>query len=240
MEDTAHEDLVVPFLVREKAEVICLQEATVLYEAILQKLGYSTFFLPRCIKSRDGVDFVDGILMASVHPITFTHHYYYKTSETIEREVYDETLKRNTTPRAILIGKVTSNNKEYTICTTHFTWTPEGNKPCLAQQDDMRVFTEYVKTLKGHVMCGDFNIPRHHNFLYEKLTELYTDAIPLSYASSLDKNLHRVGHLPEKQNLFTDYMVDYIFTQPPYTASNVHLEFGLSDHAAVVAVIHKP
>jgi endonuclease/exonuclease/phosphatase family metal-dependent hydrolase len=50
---------------------------------------------------------------------------------------------------------------------------------------------------------------------------------------------HRIGHLPEKQNLFTDYMVDYVFTQAPYTAHDVELVFDLSDHAAVVATISK-
>jgi endonuclease/exonuclease/phosphatase family metal-dependent hydrolase len=126
---------------------------------------------------------------------------------------------------------------QYSIGTTHFTWTPDGDKPGFGQRADMKVFMEIVKKLPSHIMCGDFNIPRHHNALYENLTEIYTDTIPEKYKSSLDKTLHRIGHLPEKQTLFNDYMVDYVFTQPPYKASDVHLEFKLSDHAAVVATI---
>jgi endonuclease/exonuclease/phosphatase family metal-dependent hydrolase len=221
------------------ADVVCLQEATEVYATHLQNLGYTAFFLPRCIKSRDGIDFVDGILMASLHPITFTQHYYYNPHERIEHEVFDEHAQRNTTPRAILKGTITYKNTEYILCTTHFTWTKEGNKPCKAQQDDMAVFTELVQALGAHVMCGDFNIPRHHNFLYGPLSKLYTDTVPESYQSSLDPAIHRCGLDPSKQNLFTDYMVDYVFTQPPYSAINVHLEFGLSDHAAILADVHK-
>ena len=67
----------------------------------------------------------------------------------------------------------------------------------------------------------------------------YTDTIPANYTSSLDKTLHRKGDDPSRAHLFTDFMVDYLFTKPDYQASDVRLEFGISDHAAVVATISK-
>ena len=88
-------------------------------------------------------------------------------------------------------------------------------------------------------MCGDFNIPRHYNPLYDELTKYYVDNIPLSYISSLDPTLHYAGSHPDKKMLFDSYMVDYIFTQTPYTATDVRLEFSISDHAGVVAHISK-
>ena len=83
------------------------------------------------------------------------------------------------------------------------------------------------------------NIPRHHNFLYEKFLEQYKDNIPAEYKSSLDKSMHLFGNDSEKNVLFTDYMVDYIFSQAPYRVQNVRLEFGISDHAAVIADVFK-
>ena len=92
-----------------------------------------------------------------------------------------------------------------------------------------------IDLLDPHVFCGDFNIPRGHNVLYETLTTRYTDSVPATYASSLDKNIHRKGDDISRAHLFTSFMVDYVFTQKPYQAENVRLEFGISDHAAVVA-----
>ena len=84
-------------------------------------------------------------------------------------------------------------------------------------------------------------MPRGHNKLYEVITQKYTDTIPRHYRSSLDRNLHRLGKKTDlNQPIFDAYMVDYIFTQPPFEASDIHLEFGVSDHAAVIGNIYFP
>jgi endonuclease/exonuclease/phosphatase family metal-dependent hydrolase len=127
----------------------------------------------------------------------------------------------------------------YHIATTHFTWTPDGAVPSDAQHESMRAFLAHIKTLPAHVISGDFNIPRHHNPLYGELMQHYKDAIPQTLSSSLDPTLHRLGNDPDKHHLFTDYMVDYVLVQEPYRAEDVRLEFGISDHAAVVAHIKK-
>jgi len=233
-----HTDRILPFLEKEKADIVCLQESTQYYEKALQKLGYTTCFLPRCKKNIDGELLVEGILLGSLHPVTFKTFYYSKIYKELPEEVHGLTTGPNS-QRGIILGTIQYESQTHVIGTTHFTWTPNGSIPNQSQQEDMVSFIEYISTLPPHCMCGDFNIPRYQNPLYTTLTEVYEDEIPKSYTSSLDKKIHRLGAFEEKAILFESYMVDYIFTQPPYSAENVRLEFGVSDHTAVVATILK-
>lgn len=41
-----------------------------------------------------------------------------------------------------------------------------------------------------------------------------------------------------KKHLLDIFMVDYLLTQPPYTAKNVELIFNVSDHAAIVGDVY--
>ncbi len=47
-------------------------------------------------------------------------------------------------------------------------------------------------------------------------------------------NVERSKHLE-----LADKMVDGLFTTPAYRASDVRLQFGVSDHVAIVATIEK-
>ncbi len=38
-------------------------------------------------------------------------------------------------------------------------------------KNNTKKFVAYISTLKPHIMCGDFNIPREQNPLYKKLTD---------------------------------------------------------------------
>ena len=125
----------------------------------------------------------------------------------------------------------------YAIATTHFTWAPNGNISTDAQHMDMDAFLFHMEKYKPHVMCGDFNIPRGHNDLYDKLLIAYKDAVPELYATSLDAEFHRLRLDQDRKVLLERYMVDYILTQEPYRAEDVRLQFGVSDHAAVIATI---
>lgn len=116
------------------------------------------------------------------------------------------------------------------IVTTHFPWTPTGSQPCGHQRAAMVAMMKTLKPLDDFVLCGDFNTPRGFG-LFEELAAVYKDNIPKHYTSSVDKNLHRVGYaLP-------DYMVDGLFTTPAYTATDVRLVSGVSDHMGVVGEI---
>ena len=240
VEGISRYELTLPFLESSRADVICLQEATPLYEESLGKLGYKVEFLPSCTKTVGTDTFVDGILIASKHKASFaTHRYFVFPEQDLPSENRHSTSERNGRHCGLILATVQYNATAYLIGTTHFTWTPDGHKPNEAQQTDMVSFLNYTKKQSPHIMLGDFNIPRGHNHLYEKLTTIYTDAVPPNYQTSLDKELHRCGTDPSKNHLFEKFMVDYIFTQSPYRAENVSLKFGLSDHAAIIADVIK-
>ncbi len=238
IEENKHLERVLPFILKELPDVLCLQEV---YEENLidfKKMGYDGEFAPMaCIETNEKYQLV-GTAILSRHTLKNFELFYYRGSrETVCH--FDRNNVYQTQQKAVLCADIHIDGETFTIATTHFTWTPDGNVPDPEQIADMEKFLAYTTALRPHVVCGDFNIPRHHNPLYEKLTKHYTDTIPEQYTTSLDPSLHRLGHIPDKKEIFKSFMVDYIFTQPPYTASDVRLEFGVSDHAGVVATITK-
>lgn len=241
IEGEKHFDRVIPFLTVEQPDVLCLQEVFKIDLPRFESLGYSIEFLPitRALLNTEPEEL--GIALAVNTKYGdwehIAHHYYRKPDGEI-REYHRED-KYSTVNNAVLIGTLRVNRISYAIGTTHFTWVPDGSIPNEYQKDDMVRFLAYMKTLPSHCVTGDFNIPRHHNPLYNELIKNYSDAIPESYTSSLDKNIHRLGNNGDKNNLFTDYMVDHLLTQEPYLATDVRLEFGISDHAAIVATVEK-
>ena len=70
-----------------------------------------------------------------------------------------------------------------------------------------------------------------------RLSARYEDAIPNSYVTSLDSTFHRGYQNPVEVKNVARFMVDYLFLSKKYAASGVRLQFGLSDHAAIVASI---
>lgn len=236
VESYKHQNRVEDFLTKEAPDVICLQEVQPTLVAFLQKLQYTIVHVPMTLmKNEHGLFVPQGIAIASRSKATFESYYYYTPPGALS--IYEQTRRRETSAQIIVWADVSFEGKNYRIGTTHFTWTEDGQNPDEVQINDMLTFSKYIQTQKPHIMCGDFNIPRNYNHLYEPLIQQYTDAVPSQYKSSLDKDLHRVGEDPTKAILFDSFMVDYIFTQKPYTANDVTLEFGISDHAAVMGTI---
>lgn len=238
VEGLTHTGTVFPFLTHEDADIICLQEATEEHVTFLEAAGYQVVFEPRCLKEYNGIEFIDGLLLASKVAGDVTRYCYYKPGVPIEREIFDIETERNPTPRHILVGNFEYESREYTVATTHFTWTKNGFVT-EAQRSDFIEFKKQTTGLPPHLMCGDFNIPRHFNPLYEALQELYVDEIPETYPSSIDMQFHRKRDDPVESKKLRQYMVDYIFQTGGYHVKNVRLQFGVSDHAAIVAEITK-
>jgi endonuclease/exonuclease/phosphatase family metal-dependent hydrolase len=237
VEGPTYVDKVLPFLLAESPDVVCLQEATVEYEAFFIAQGYRVVMEPRCIREHNGVAFIDGVMLASRLPMTAEVFCYHDTGTGIEREYFDEVTGQFNSRRHIILGTITDGVREYRIGTTHFTWTKDGDIACQTQQMNMLNFMEIVGAFPAHIMCGDFNIPRGYNKLYEVLAHAYQDNIPTTCMSSLDAEHHRLKDMPEKAELLQRYMVDYIFSQAPYQVTGVRQVFGVSDHAATVALI---
>lgn len=235
MEGEKHVSLILPFLAEEQADVICLMEAPQLFQYYLNKLGYETIFSPNLIRERESVTHTEGIIFASRHPFESEVEYYYGSPEKVA--VY-QGEERNVS-NLVISGQVTIGNDIFSIATTHMTVTKHG----LADEHQIQCIDALLSILEQkepHVICGDFNMPRGHNDQYEKFTQKYIDEIPAEYTSSLDRDIHRLGSDPNLTDpIFDSFMVDYIFTQPPFSATAVRLKFGVSDHAAVISTIEK-
>lgn len=237
VEGYQHQDLIFALLDAEAPDVICLQEAPESFSKLLVACGYICAFLQQALKQHDGKDYKEGLLLAAKTNFDPQSYYIFLPTDGISLE--GSAPKRVTNACGILHATIPHEDTDFHIATTHFTWTPDGRIANNNQVTDMKTFLAYVKTRPPHCMFGDFNIPRHHNPLYPELLTVYHDAIPATHESSLDKTIHKHGKNPDKANLFSDFMVDYCFTQPPYCATDVSLRFGVSDHAAVITTISK-
>ena len=236
VEGARHWQTVTSFLRREHAHVIALQEAHPDYVHFLETLGYQTYFSPSSLMEQNGIEFAQGLLLASLYDFEPRTLYYHKPTDTLQPEVVDPKTGRSSIWRQLLVAQFTTNGGIFVIATTHFTWSPDGH-PNDIQRTDLGQMLQTTKTLPPHLLCGDFNIPRLHNELYLQLANVYTDNIPPQYRSSLDRTLHRAGNDPERAIVFDEYMVDYLFSQPAYNVTDVRLEFGVSDHAAVIGEV---
>jgi len=238
VEDEKHLERVMPLIETEQPDVLCLLEVCEKDLPHFQRLGYVGEFAPMTNISKQVGLLTIGTALLSRFPLSNIGSYYYRGSRELMGTYYEDGITQ-TQHKAVLHANVTIEEETYCIATTHFTWTPNGEIPNEAQIEDLMKLLAYTRTLAPHLICGDFNIPRHLNPLYERLLEYYTDNIPESYTSSLDPELHKLKDSPKGQLVLNKYMVDYMFTQSPYTATDVRLEFGLSDHAGVVATISK-
>lgn len=237
IEGSKHVDTVRAFLLQELPDVICLQEAQMDLHPFFEEHGYTFTALPHTLRTDDAhLDEPEGLILASRLPAVFESFYFHMPEGGIQPFI--KASWRDTCAYGVVLARIEHEGHTYTVGTTHFTWTPDG-QPNDEQDADLEVLLEKLHDIEPHVLCGDFNIPRLHNRNYERLREHYADAIPDAYKSSLDRTKHRCGSDPSKAIMFDEYMVDYLFMKEPYTATDVRLEFGISDHAAIVATIRQ-
>ena len=228
-----HHDIVLPFLKKENPDVICIQELLESdFEMYKKELGmagtykpieyiYFPFYGgPKDLRQGEAI-FAKNFLEAS-------YEYYVGSEENINHKFddyfADPSLHKN---NVLIVAKVAdSAGKEFTIATTHFTLTQMGESTPLQLEnlDKLFALTQHFPEL---VLVGDMNAPRG-NETFTRLATKYKDNIPAGYKTSIDVNLHRNG-----MNC-ADKMVDGLFTTPGYTATNVKLVDGVSDHMAIV------
>ncbi len=233
IEGFKHLDLVQPFLKNELADTICLMEAPQSFQNWFVAEGYQCTFAPMCLKIHSGEPYPEGILVATKLAHTAEVIPYFKPTTDIV--TYDHKRRRETQNHFVLYFETDGIN----IATTHFTWNPKGEIADEYQTLDMKEMLQALEKKPAHVLCGDLNIPRNINTLYDVLKNKYHDNIPYQYYSSLDNELHRKGKAQEFKKLFDSFMVDYLFTQEPYETTDTRLVFGVSDHAAIVSNVSK-
>lgn len=231
-----HIDKITHLIEAHQPDVLCLQEADAKILNVLTEQGYTYHFLPNIKRQVPEIMITEGVVLAAKEMQNVQEHYYHYPKNGIVLQ--NKSLYRETTALGYIMADCLVDDVSYKIATTHFTWTARGDIACEDQKADMDALLAQLSTEPEHILCGDFNIPRAFNPLYKVLVDKYVDTIPEQYKSSLDKTFHRLGNVASRSHLFTHFMVDYIFTQPPYRAENVELIFGVSDHAAVVADIY--
>lgn len=234
IEGDRHLARIVPFLEQQCADVICLQET--FQHDIPHLVGpMHSLFLPMCLKpDREGAWASWGIAIASRFKALKTHSQYYYQPDPVILP-FDEGAKRKTIAHGYVSMRLSINETEMTVATTHFTWTPNG-APDATQELDLRAMLGQLGAMPSHILCGDFNIPRRQNHLYESLISHYTDHIPQDIESSIFVPLHYARRKPGVAEKLAGFMVDYIFSTPDaYSVSNVELHGGLSDHMILTA-----
>lgn len=232
IEREKHLELVVPFLQKEAADVVCIQE---LREKDIPQLGamLGSFAYAPTLRHRSDFTSVIGNAIFSKVPIERKSIRYYVGSA--EEEVPKEELPVKGANHALVLLDIQKGGRSYRIGCTHFTWTPHGEATDL-QRSDMASLLAILEASGELVLAGDFNAPRGGE-IFSLLAKRYKDNIPPEYKTSIDVNLHRLGK--EHPDEFTDKMVDGLFSTPNYIVSDVELHSGVSDHFAITATVAK-
>ena len=241
IERSKHLDLVIPLLQKETPDVVCLQElAKKDIPRFEEALSAKCFFAPMANHGIGEVDVAPGIVglgMFSRLPVIHQEvNYYWGTGACDALYDFSSAVGKHATESyAVASQDIEKDGVRFRIATTHFTWTPDGKADDL-QRKDLKALLDVLEPLGEFAFCGDFNAPRGGE-IFGELSKRYRDNIPLEYKTSLTLSLHRAGKI-EPERLGT-YMVDGLFTTPGYQASDVRLQFGVSDHAAIVASIER-
>lgn len=237
IEKDKHYDTVLAFLDKEKPDVICMQEVPEVFLSHFKELGFYTEFAPIFDEVLNGEKHTIGVAIVSKHKFAARPQYYHRSSNDLKILNTDDYA--GTYAGVYLFANINIDGGDFNIATTHAPKSPDGKEDDL-QTKCLNIALRQLSKEDPHIICGDFNMPRGYNKLYEEFIKQYSDTIPARYTSSLDRSIHRLGNVPNlNAPIFDIYMVDYVFTQPPYIASEVRLEFGISDHAAVIAQISK-
>lgn len=238
VERSKHLDRVIPFLGKQHADVVCIQE---LMErdipAFEQVAGSLAIFSPYTQHSAEGNPGVMGIAIFSALPVQDRkEEWYARNSEgTPDFDMRTTETKHATENHSIIFCDVVSDNSVFRIGTTHFTWTPDG-APDLFQREDLKKLLAILDESGEFVLTGDFNAPRGGE-IFSVIASRYKDNIPSQSVTSLDQVLHRAAK--NRPHEIENKMVDGLFTTPAYSAENVALVSGVSDHCAIVADIYK-
>lgn len=236
MEGLRHIDRVTELITIEKPDCLCLLEMPSTFIYTLVEFGYYPTFAPMMRDTSVSEGETLGVCIATKRPALSEIQYYDGSVTGILSFVPRDNGITSSYP-VIFITLKHDDGYEYHIASTHVMVTPHGVEN-EAQTASVEKLITLLKNKPSHILCGDFNIPRGYNGNYNQIIARYQDTIPQKFTSSLDRTLHREGSRTDlNAPIFDVFMVDYIFSQPPYTVSDIRFQFGVSDHAAVLATI---
>lgn len=232
IERSKHLDLVIPFLEKANAEVVCLQELMERDISLFEKtLGMRGVFAPMTVHPSEGMQGIMGIGIFSRLPVQKTSSMYYVGSADVIPNFETITVeKKHAINHALVTYTVEKEGISFTVATTHFTWTPRGYSTDDGQRRDVQELLKLLEHIGEFVLCGDFNAARGGE-IFSTIASVYEDNVPLTYTTSIDGNFHRAGQLP--------YMVDGLFSTKGYAVSGVEIVCGVSDHCALITTISK-
>lgn len=227
----------------ERPDVVCLQEVFAAdMERIEVELGMSGSFFPMMeitqintyhlaprglwgVAIFSNLPFTSGIVpsttLSTVQNGGITG-YYYAGLPTVQ-----SFTAPNDASRVLAVGTFVKEGAEYTIGTTHFTWSGKG-EPTDEQRIDVRALLQVLQEFSKIVFCGDFNAPRGTE-IFSTLETYYTDTLPKTVQTTIDLQLHYAAPLY--------LVVDTIFATPHYKVSQVHTLSSVSDHIGVVGEV---
>lgn len=231
-----HPETVEKFIVSGQADVICLQE--VLEEDFLnikEKLKLEGIFQPwSYVKSPYYSDLIgqkQGVAIFAKNIINSGYVFHFGKEENLLRPfgeyMSDEKFKNNNT---FLWVDISFGDKTFRFINVQLPVTNEGEVTPRQLEIIDKLLAE-LDSFGEFVLCGDMNAPRGKES-FARLANRYRDNIPLEYKISIDPKLHR-------SRGDAKFMVDGLFTTPGYSAANVKLTDGVSDHLAVSAEINK-
>lgn len=223
-----------PFFDQEKPDVLAAQEVFECdLEVIKQKTGLKNcVFCPNADVTKKNIHLRDrgkwGLAIFANEIISSEGIYYYQVNPG-ELFVFDEN-RNGLSDRALLIAEVKVGQDTFQIFNTHFTWSG-GREVNDAQRRDYSAMKKILNNYEEVILCGDLNTPRGEE-VWDDLATTYTDNIPQTIDTTIDKNLHKSGK-------DIRLVVDALFTSVQYSAENVRVVPNTSDHMAVVADIER-
>lgn len=230
IERSTHLDRFIPHLVAARPDVACLQEVMAGdLDRIRRDTGLNyCHYANMAIHPIGHASF--GVAILSRTPLEAATTLVYAGDGT-GQQLFDRTTEESkvATCRYVLAkARVKLADQIFTLATTHFPWTPDGEpRPFQTAAADKLIAAIGTEPI---ILTGDFNAPRGGP-IFAAFAAKWRDNIPPSATTSLDPELHRAGPL--------DLMVDGLFTSPEYTASDVRLVTGLSDHQGIAATIRR-
>jgi endonuclease/exonuclease/phosphatase family metal-dependent hydrolase len=229
IEQDKHLERVIPFLEKEKADIICLQEVFASdFDYIRKRLSMTSYFCPmgyidnKIYPTGSKKDGLLGMMILSNLICSKPKADYY------ENENCPILTPNGITDRILFRSAFYKNGEIFNVGNTHFTWSPKGEVSDL-QKESFNRLKKILEKMDDFILCGDFNAPREKEVFNSFLKEGFRDNLPQNISSTIDARYHRNKNL--------SYAVDNIFSKGAYDVSNVRIADGLSDHKAIIGEI---